>query len=109
MLSSNQLLLILACAILAAWWWRHLGIRQLALLQARKACQAANVQLLDQSVYLRKIRLAPSSNSLIAIERSYEFEFSTRGDRRFLGWVVMTGHRLKRLELQPYSDNSMLQ
>ncbi|PTY37557.1 hypothetical protein BGP77_13745 [Saccharospirillum sp. MSK14-1] len=109
MLSSEQLLLILVFAVISAWWWRHLGIRQLALAHARKACQKANVQLLDQSVYLRKIRLARSPVSLVTVERSYEFEFSTRGDRRFLGWVVLTGRRLQRLELQPYSDDNWLQ
>lgn len=109
MLTSEQLLLILLAAIGAAWFWHHLGIRQLAMRHARQACQRNNVQLLDQSIYLRKIRLVRSRATLLAMERSYEFEFASRGDRRYLGWVVLSGRQLTRLELQPYSEDHWLQ
>ena len=109
MLTSEQLLLILFFAIAGAWFWHHLGIRQLALRHARQATRRDNLQLLDQSIYLRQIRLVRSRTSLLALERSYEFEFASRGDRRFLGWVVLVGRRLERLELQPYTEDNWLQ
>jgi len=109
MLSSSQLIMLLLLTMLGAWFWHHLGIRQYALQSARQITQKAGVQLLDQSIYLRKIRLAKSSSSLLALERSYEFEFSTRGDRRFLGWVVMRGRRMERSELQAYTEDRLLQ
>ncbi|WP_108125670.1 DUF3301 domain-containing protein [Saccharospirillum mangrovi] len=109
MLSTDQLLAAFAVVVVVAWFWHHLGIRQLALRHARQATRRANVQLLDQSIYLRKIRLVRSNATLLAFERSYEFEFATRGDRRYLGWVVLTGRRLTRLELQPYSEDHWLQ
>ncbi|MDB2448855.1 DUF3301 domain-containing protein [bacterium] len=109
MLTSEQLLLILLAAVAGAWFWHHLGIRQLAWRHAREQTERVNVQLLDQSIYLRQIRLVRSPVSLLALERSYEFEFATRGDRRFLGWVVMSGRHLKRLELQPYTEDRWMQ
>lgn len=108
-MSSSQLITLLLLAILGAWLWHHLGIRQYALQAARQITQRAGVQLLDQSIYLRKVRVVRSKSSLIALERSYEFEFSTRGDRRFLGWVVMLGRRMERSELQPYTEDQLLQ
>lgn len=108
-MSSSQLIILLVLAAVGAWFWHHLGVRQYALLSARQITQQAGVQLLDQSIYLRKVRLVRSASSLVALERSYEFEFSTRGDRRFLGWVVMIGRRMERSELQPYTEDQLLQ
>lgn len=109
MLTIEQLLVALVLVAFGAWFWHHLGIRQIALRHARKVTRRANLQLLDQSIYLRRIRPARSRDTLIALQRSYEFEFATRGDRRFLGWVVLVGRRLERVELQPYSEEHWLQ
>lgn len=109
MLSNETLILTLFIAAFVAWFWHHLGIRQIALGHARRAAKNEGVQLLDESIVLVRIRPCRSPETLFAFERYYQFEFSSIGDRRFLGWVVMVGRKLKQVELQPYSARDWLQ
>ncbi len=109
MLSNETLILILVLAIIGAWFWHHLGIRQIALRHARQTAKKEGVQLLDDSIVLARIRLCRSPDTAIAFQRTYQFEFSSLGDRRFLGWVILKGRRLETVELQPYSERNWLQ
>ncbi|MHA7878636.1 MAG: DUF3301 domain-containing protein [Saccharospirillum sp.] len=108
-MSSDALLTLTLVFALGAWFWHHLGVRQRALQYCRQVTQKEGVQLLDESIIMIRMRPTRSQDTLFAFERTYQFEFSTRGDRRFLGWVVLNGVRLARVELQPYSDDSLLQ
>lgn len=108
-MTSQELVLTTLFIALGAWVWHHLGIRQLALRRARQATRKEGVQLLDDSIVLVRFRLRRSKDTLLAFERSYQFEFSSLGDRRFLGWVVMLGRRPVKIELQPYSERNWLQ
>lgn len=108
-MTGKELLWATLAVAVAAWVWHHLGIRQLALQRARQATRKEGVQLLDQSIVLARFRLRRSPDTLFAFERTYQFEFSSVGDRRFLGWVVMLGRRQEHIEFQPYTANQRLQ
>lgn len=108
-MSSDALLTLTLVAALGAWFWHHLGVRQRALNYCRKITRKEGVQLLDDSIIMIRMRPCRSPDTFFAFQRTYQFEFSTRGDRRFLGWVVLNGVRLQQVELQPYSDDTLLQ
>jgi hypothetical protein len=105
---GQSLLLVLFVVAIAAWLWHHLGLRQIALQHARRVTKKEGVQLLDDSVYLRRMRLSRSTDTLFAFQRMYQFEFSTVGDRRFLGWVILHGRRLETVHWQPYIEDQIL-
>jgi hypothetical protein len=48
------------------------------------------------------IRPALSGSGKIVFRRTYQFEFSSIGDRRYQGLLVMQGMRLKSIELETY-------
>lgn len=55
----------------------------------REACQAANVQWLDQSVHASGIRLRRGHNGRLGFERSFRFDYSRDGSDRHVGRLVL--------------------
>ncbi len=85
--------------LLAGWLWlTTLRARELALVHARRACERAGVQFLDQAVALRGLALRWTRQGLL-LRRRYRFEFSTDGVARRNGQVVLLGLRLETLWL----------
>jgi len=105
---GQSLLILLFVVSFGAWIWHHLGLRQIALQQARRAAKKEGVQMLDDSIYLRRMRLSRSTDTIFAFQRMYQFEFSTVGDRRFLGWVILRGRRLESVHWQPYVEDNVI-
>lgn len=94
-------LLILA-AFIGAWIWRGLGLRDRALTLVRKHCQRSDVQLLDESIALSRIRLARNRNGRLGLVRRYAFEFTVTGERRYPGHIELHGAQLLQVELAPH-------
>lgn len=92
-----------------AMLWQHLSISQHAYKIVAGYTRDRGVNLLDQSILLKRVRLVPSINSLIALKRTYAFEFSTLGDERYPGQVVLIGKRLKSIELAPFKTDEPLE
>ncbi len=101
-MSLGNIVLVLGLGFVAWFIWRHLAISKRAYEVARDYSDKNNVQLLDQSVVLRRLRIRRSSSSLFALERLYRFEFSTIGDRRYKGSVVFVGEHLSKVEMEPF-------
>lgn len=94
-------LLILAVTA-GFWFWRTLGLRDRALALVRQHCRRADVQLLDESIYLNKTRLGLSKGLGLAVKRRYGFEFTVTGERRYPGHIELHGARLHHIELAPH-------
>lgn len=83
-------------------FWHHLSISQRAYRAAKQRTEEIGVVLLDQSVILRKVTLRRSTHSLFALQRRYDFEFSSIGDVRYPGYIVFTGKRLQKIHLAAF-------
>lgn len=84
---------------LAAWaWGQALALRTLALAGARRACEEAGVQLLDESVSLARVSLRrePLGRRLVWW---YEFEFSVDGTDRHGGNAELVAGRVESVRL----------
>ncbi|TNF55621.1 MAG: DUF3301 domain-containing protein [Gammaproteobacteria bacterium] len=89
-----------AALFAAAWlWWDSLKKRELAILAARRVCQRAGVQFLDDTVSLARMRLRRDDNQRAAIYREFAFEFSDNGDNRLPGRVYLLGDRVLDVNL----------
>ena len=99
MLSVDTLLLmvLLMAAVLA--WRESLRGRERALLECRRICHSYSLQLLDDSVALRRMRLARSASGRRTLQRTYGFEFSRDGSGREQGTVTLLGNRLQTFHL----------
>jgi len=98
---TYTLLFLAACVLL----WRHLNISRRAYQHAISHTKKHGVSLLDQSVVLKKMRIARSKATIIAVERQFQFEFSSVGDVRYVGCIIFSGARLKHIDLAPYKSN----
>ena len=101
----SNLLLLLLLGVAVALWLRLSVARERAIKEARQQCQQHGLQLLDETVGLRSIRLR-RVNGLRLIERGYGFEVSIDGDDREPGrlWMIgnsLTGLSLPTIELVP--------
>ena len=94
---------ILAICALAWLWLDSLKARDIAVEAARAACTAEDLQLLDATVAIAGVSLGRDGEGQVAIRRTYEFEFSTTGDNRLRGSVVLAGHRVVIVYVGPQS------
>jgi len=102
MLSLADLALLMLCAAIAAWIWRGHGIRELALKLARRHCEKLDIELLDQNVALRGLRLRRDQRGHLRLARVYDFEFTVTGDQRLAGCITLFGRQLGKVELDPH-------
>lgn len=96
-------LIILSCFGCVAYGvFLHGKASHIAYKAAKRKTENTGVLLLDQSVTLAAMTLRKSSSSLFAIARRYQFEFSTVGDKRYKGHVVLYGSRPVHVELEAF-------
>lgn len=91
------LLLLILGALLGGWHWSVSG-RERVLAISSEICRDMQLQRLDDSVALRGMRLVRAPN--FALERRYEFEFSTDGLDRRRGQIVLNGFALQHARLE---------
>jgi Protein of unknown function (DUF3301) len=90
---------------LLAWFWQDaLRARERARGYCRQLCADAQLQLLDQTVALNRIRLRRGENGWMGFRRSYVFEVSTDGTDRHRGSLSMNGDRLDNWSLPMRAD-----
>lgn len=97
-----DMVLLFLLFLLAYSIWSHLDVTRVAQFAAKKYCDKAGVQFLDQNVVLKKLAFARSPHSLFAFKRQYRFEFASVGDRRYHGTITLIGQRMLDIELEPY-------
>lgn len=107
-MTGNALLDLLILAIPAAavgLWWTGSRARELAVEHARRACQQRQLQFLDQSVALSRIRPARTSSGASCFTREFGFEFTDQGQFRDTATVTMRGHILQKVHFPYTRDN----
>jgi hypothetical protein len=93
---------VLALFLFGGWFWvDSMRAREAALDAGRRACAAENVQFLDWTVAVVKIRIGRSADGRLRLRRIYEFEFSDTGNNRLRGSITLLGAQLIALHLDP--------
>ena len=86
----------------ASYWWNASRAKEVARLFGRRACEREDVQFLDDTVVLSRVRLRRNANGQLVLRREYRFEFASDGGHRYDGYLVLLGHQLAQLTLEPY-------
>ena len=102
MFSLAKLLLLILAGVIAVYWWQSGLFKGRAREIAAAHCRQLGLQLLDQSMVITSIRPIRGNDGRIALRRSYQFEFSSTGDQRYQGKLVMDAMRLQSIELEAY-------
>ncbi|RCS30436.1 DUF3301 domain-containing protein [Rhodanobacter denitrificans] len=104
----SNLLLLLVLGAVVALWLRLSVARERAVREARRQCRQHGLQLLDETVGLRRLRLRRIDGRR-RIERCYGFEVSIDGHDREPGrlWMVddtLSSLSLPTIELLPHEE-----
>jgi hypothetical protein len=94
----STLFLLLALVAVAGAWLKLSAAREHAVRVARRQCEQYGLQLLDETVGLRGMRLRRIRGRWV-IERGYGLEVSIDGDDRESGRLWMIGHAMSGLSL----------
>lgn len=90
-----------------AWhlWDRQQKARAVAMKAVRQRCEQDQVQLLDDTLVLRRTRPEKRLTQW-HWRRDYDFEFSSDGDHRYHGHTVLWGHKVTLIELQAHRPSA---
>jgi len=102
MFSLTKLLLLILVGVIAVYWWQSGLFKGRARELAAAHCRQLGLQLLDQSMVITAIRPVLGRGGRIEFRRTYQFEFSSTGDQRYQGELVMEAMHLKSIELEAY-------
>ncbi|HEX7348538.1 MAG TPA: DUF3301 domain-containing protein [Rhodanobacteraceae bacterium] len=89
---------LIICGALVAAWYHALRLRERAVAHARDLCKQHGLQLLDDSVGLRRLRLHRSRGRLRVV-REYHFEISAGGNDRRGASITLVDGRIVRSSL----------
>lgn len=95
----SELFLILAVAAFGMYWLAAMRCKELAVASARRECNLADVQLLDQTVQQNHISMSRDSSGRWRVWRRYRFEYSEDGVERHGGRLVMLGQKVTHVAL----------
>ncbi|MEI7036169.1 DUF3301 domain-containing protein [Fulvimonas yonginensis] len=98
-----DLIALLALAAVAGLWLKSSRARERAVDEARRQCMQHGLQLLDETVGLRSVRLRRVAGRR-RLELGYAFEVSAHGDDRLDGRLWMQGDRMVSLSLPSPSE-----
>lgn len=102
-------LIALAVLALLLWFWvDSMHAREEALRRCTILCREMDVQLLDQTVRMVRLRLARDDRGRIRVRRFYVYDFSTDGANRWHGIAILLGQRLEYLHME-HPDGPIIQ
>lgn len=92
------------CLLLAAcyYWWKAHGMKETALAATRAYCSKVDVELLDDTVVMRGFWFKRDDRGSLRMWRRYHFEFTSTGEERYSGLIVLLGDRVLNIQLEPY-------
>ncbi|NKI19447.1 DUF3301 domain-containing protein [Spongiibacter sp. KMU-166] len=102
MLELSDLLLLLLVFAALLLTWSSLGARERALIAVRHHLKNQGLQLLDDNVALRALWLKRNPQGELKFWRRYHFEFSSLGDERYQGRIILLGQYTESIHLQAY-------
>ena len=101
-MDTLSLLFLLLLAALVWYWLDSLRALEHARDMGRRACHDADVQFLDDTVARVALELVRDESGRRVLRRTYRFEFSETGDSRIEGRVILLGHKIESVRMDPY-------
>jgi hypothetical protein len=100
--SIRSLVLTLLIVLIGWWWVRARDLKELVQQTVQRRCEALSLSLLDQTIALRRLRLARNARGQWALLRTYQFDFSATGEDRYQGYVEVLGRQVLKIHLPPH-------
>lgn len=100
---------LLGLVAAAGYWLEAMRGKELARAAGKRACEQAQVQFLDDTVELVRVRVQRDGGGRLGLRREYRFEFSDDGSVRRRGELALLGRRVVRVALEPHRFREPLQ
>ncbi len=95
MMLSTYAIAIIAIIIIGIWFWQaNMRAKEMAAMECKTLCKDHHIQLLDDTVMLKKMTLKRSESGAIRLCRHYRFEYTMGDDIRRRGLIVILGHQI---------------
>lgn len=94
----------LILVLIGMFWHASLGARENARMHARMLCSRARLQLLDQTVVLKRIRPARQPGEGWMLIRDYGFDVSSDGNNRLPARLRLSGTQLSSWSLPAQAE-----
>lgn len=104
----TSITIILFLAFLAWFWLNGIRAKEIAMMASADACRQIEVQFLDQTASLKKIRIVRNKNGRMTLQRIYSFDFSRDRETRTQGLVTIIGHGVTQIVLDEDSGTTIL-
>lgn len=101
-LTLSSLFWIFLLGFVAWYWWKAKAITDFVLTAARDHCRKMDVMLLDDAIFLRGLWFKRDRQGNLRVWRRFLFEFTSTGEERYIGRVIMLGRHIERIELEPH-------
>ena len=101
-LSPWRLLFVFAVLLACCGFWAAATAKEHARRHAKNVCQREGVQLLDDTVVRTSFRVKKGKIGFLVFCWQFRFEFSSLGDKRYSGTLVLEGNKLASVEMQAY-------
>ncbi len=98
----NNLPWLLLIGFVLAYWWQSGSFKGRARELATRYCQQLELQLLDQSMVISGIWPQRNGSGSLSLRRTYQFEFTSTGEKRYRGTLILFGMKLKSIQLETY-------
>jgi len=95
---------ILALCMLGAFllfWSANRKAYEIAKRNCVLICQRSNVELLDDTVALSKLKVCRQTNGRLALQRVYAFDYATLQHSRKTGYIMMTHATVDYVRIEP--------
>ena len=102
MISLSFLFWLTLIVALGDFWWGSDSVKSFAISHTLKYCRDSNVQLLDQTMVLKGLWPVRTAEGYIQLRRRYQFEFTSTGEIRNKGQIVLIGTRIKAIEVEAH-------
>ncbi len=102
MFGLDHLFWLLLASIVALYWWQSGLFKGRARQLADAHCRQLDLQLLDQSMVIVGFWPVRADTGKLVFRRSYQFEFSSIGDQRYQGKLILQDLQLQSIELEAY-------
>lgn len=92
---------LLALLIAGIWlWYSGARAKETATDFVKLALDETGLQLLDGTIYIKKIWPTRMQNGAIGLLRFYHFEYTANGADRYQGLIVMAANQMEYLQIE---------
>jgi len=96
----EQLWLGIGMAAVGWLFYDGMRVREAALLAGRDYCSKLGLQMLDETVSRQRTGFARGAGGQLALRRHFGFEFTSDGERRYRGDIIMLGLCVESVQVE---------